>query len=779
MSSVGQVVGGAAGAVIGFFVGGGPAGAIYGAQIGMTVGGIIDPPDGPQLEGQRLQDKQIIVSTYGNAIPLIYGPENRASGNVIWSTGLIETAEEEDSGGGKGGGGGATQTNYSYRMSFALAMGAGPMVGVNRIWANSKLIYDATGISVPAVDPVNGQIVTKAMGTHAVMEEMHFWPGSAVQVRDSWMQSNNPTTPAYRHIAYIVFKDMQLADFGNRLPNIEVEIAGSATTNVAAVVQDIARRVGVTDISVTGLSDTLRGLVIARAGQASGVLAPLAIAYNFDMAEQAGQVRCVKRGAGMKGVIPIEDMGAVEGADNSAEPARFKSVTVLEMPKEVSLTHLDPALDYQINSQRAFKDIGNAENKLSVELPLTISVDEARRIADRTLWEAWTARRSVTFSLTDKWVRRSSGDVLGVLVDGQIIPYKIVRISRGDNGVSAFEAQRDDPEVYTSEAVGTNGNVPANDVKFPGVTRLVLMDMPIVQDGNDDTGFYWVVTGASTGWRGADIRRSIDGGSTYSSMSKVGVRTVIGDVAVALPIGPTDFWDRGNSLTVVLDYAGSTLESMSEDLIIAGFNAAWLGPANGQGGEVIQFATATLTAPGTYQLSNLLRGRLGTEANTTHGSAEVFVLLRTTTLGRTEFGPADWYYSRLFKPVSLLTNEVDTTAQAFTNNGVGKMPKSPVHIAGARDGSNNLTVTWVRRTRLQVPGLGLGPVPLGELSEAYSIDIYSGATVVRTIAATTPTATYTAAEQTADGLSPGAPVALRVYQLSDVRGRGVPGIATV
>lgn len=779
MSSVGQFVGGAAGAVIGFFVGGGPAGAIYGAQIGMTVGGLIDPPDGPQLEGPRLQDKQIIVSTYGNAIPLIYGAENRCSGNVIWSTGLIETAEEEDSGGGKGGGGGASTTTYSYRVSFALAMGAGSMVGVNRIWANSKLIYDATGLTLPAVDPVNGQIVTKAMGTHAVMEEMHFWPGTATQVRDSWIQANNPTTPAYRNIAYIVFKDMQLADFGNRLPNIEVEIAGSATTNVAAVVHDIARRVGVTDISVAGLTDTVRGLVIARAAQASGVLAPLAIAYNFDLAEQAGQVRCIKRGAGMKGVIPVEDMGAVEGADNAAEPARFKSVTVLEMPKEVSLTHLDPALDYQINSQRAFKDIGNAENKLAVELPLTLGIDEARRIADRTLWEAWTARRSVTFSLTDKWVRRSSGDVLGVLVDSQIIPYKIVRISRGDNGISAFEAQRDDPEVYSSEAVGTNGNVPANVVQFPGVTRLVLMDMPIVRDGNDDAGFYWVVTGESTGWRGADVRRSIDGGSSYSSMSQVGVRSVIGDVAVALPTGPTDFWDRGNTLTVVLDYAGSTLESLSEDLVIAGNNAAYLGPANGQGGEIIQFATATLTAPGTYQLSNLLRGRLGTEANTTHGSGEVFVLLRTNTLGRSEFGPADWYYSRLFKPVSLLTNEIDTAAQAFTNNGVGKMPKSPVHVEGVRDGSNNLTLSWVRRTRLQVPGLGLGPVPLGELSEAYHVDIYSGATVVRTITATTPAASYTAAEQTADGLSPGLPVTVRVYQLSDVRGRGFPAIATV
>jgi hypothetical protein len=779
MSSVGQVVGGAAGAVIGFFVGGGPAGAIYGAQIGMTVGGLIDPPNGPELEGPRLQDKQIIVSTYGNAIPLIYGPENRASGNVIWSTGLIETAEEEESGGGKGGGGGATQTNYSYRISFALAMGAGTMVGVNRIWANSKLIYDATGLTVPAVDPVNGQIVTKASGTHSVMEEMHFWPGTAVQVRDSWIQSNNPTTPAYRNIAYIVFKDLQLADFGNRIPNIEVEIAGGATTNVAAVIQDIGRRVGVTDISVTGLTDDLRGLVIARAAQASGVLAPLAIAYNFDLAEQAGQVRCVKRGAGMKGVIPVGDMGAVEGADNTTEPARFQTVTGLEMPKEVSLTHLDPALDYQINSQRARKDIGNAANILSVELPLTLGVDEARRIADRTLWEAWTARRSVDFAVTDKWVRRSSGDVVGVVVDGQTLPYKIVRITRGDNGINAISAQRDDPEVYTSDAFGTDGNLPSNVVKFPGVTRLVLMDMPIVQDGNDDTGFYWVVTGENTGWRGADVRRSIDGGSSYSSMSKVGVRSVIGDVAVALPTGPTDFWDRGNSLTVVLEYPGATLESMSEDLIIAGYNAAWVGPANGQGGEVIQFATAALVGPATYTLSNLLRGRLGTEANTTHGAAEVFVLLRTNTLGRSEFGPADWYYSRLFKPVSILTNEVDTTAQAFTNNGVGKMPRSPVHVAGVRDGSNNLALSWVRRTRLQAPGLGLGPVPLGEASEAYQVDIYSGATVVRTISATTPTASYSAAEQTADGLTPGNPVTLSVYQLSDVRGRGFPAIATV
>ncbi len=246
-----------------------------------------------------------------------------------------------------------------------------------------------------------------------------------------------------------------------------------------------------------------------------------------------------------------------------------------------------------------------------------------------------------------------------------------------------------------------------------------------------------------------------------------------------MPTGPTDFWDTGNTLTVQLDYAGATLESMSEDLILAGYNAAWLGPATGQGGEIIQFKTATLIGPAQYTLSGLLRGRLGTEANTTHGTNEVFVLLRTATLGRSEFGPVDWGASRYFKPVSFFTAEVDTAAQTFTNNGVGKKPYSPVHVAGERDGSNNLSLSWVRRTRLQVPGLGLGPVPLGETSEAYQIDIYSGAAVVRTISATTPTASYTAAEQTTDGLTPGNPVTLRVYQLSDVRGRGFPAIATV
>lgn len=115
----------------------------------------------------------------------------------------------------------------------------------------------------------------------------------------------------------------------------------------------------------------------------------------------------------------------------------------------------------------------------------------------------------------------------------------------------------------------------------------------------------------------------------------------------------------------------------------------------------------------------------------------------------------------------------------FTNTGEGKRPLSPVHIAGTRDVGHDLTLTWVRRTRLMVPGLGYGPVPLGEETEAYEVDIIVSGSPVRTIASTTPTAAYSAADQTADGITPGDPVQVRVYQLSGVRGRGHPGNATV
>lgn len=782
-SSAGQIIGGVVGGVVGFMVGG-PMGAVQGFSLGYSLGGVVDPPSGPNIEGPRLDDKRVLSSTYGEPIPLVYGPDNRIAGNMIWSTGLIEHEEEEDSGGK--GGGGSSSTTYSYSVSYAVAIAGRPCRRIRRIWMNGKLVFDLSDAdgspALPAYDPVNGMLYTANMGTHVVFSELHFWPGTTTQIADAMMEAHEGVgnVPAYRGVCYVTFKDLQLADFGNRVPNTEFELEADTEIALSQVVHDITNRSGAENVSVTGLNTLVKGYSIARPSNGSGALAPLALAFHFDVAEQRGQARMVPRAQGMKATVPIGQMGVRQDNSEPVVPIQHETMPIVDLPKQVNVTFSDKALDYQPNTQRATRDQGSAENIETNAFPVTLDADEGRRIADRLLWAPWAARRHAAYQVSDRWVRRDPGDVLGIPVAGEVIPYKLLRYSRGDNGVLSAELQREDPELYTSQAQGTAGRLPENRVRFPGTTRLVLMDAPIWRDLHDDAGFYWAVTAQSSGWRGASIRRSSDGGLSYSEMSGVAVRTTVGDVAAATPTGPTDLWDRTTVITVVLAYDGDSLENATEDQVLNGRNAFWLGPASGVGGEVIQFATATLTAPLTYQLSNLLRGRLGTEDRVgSHGANEVFVMFTESSAGRSDFGPGDWDASRLYKPVSILTNEADTASQSFTNGGRGKTPYSPVHVTGTRDTSNNLTIGWTRRTRLQVPGLGSGPVPLGEAVEAYEVDIYSGASVVRTISASSPSVVYTAAEQTADGKVPGAAVVCRIYQLSDVRGRGIPAIATV
>ena len=99
----------------------------------VAVGGALDPT---RVDGPRLADRKVQVSTYGAAIPILYGG-TAGSGNVIWSTDLVEHDVESD---GKGG---PVTTTHTYSVSCAVLIGEGPIAGIRRIWADAKLVYDA------------------------------------------------------------------------------------------------------------------------------------------------------------------------------------------------------------------------------------------------------------------------------------------------------------------------------------------------------------------------------------------------------------------------------------------------------------------------------------------------------------------------------------------------------------------------------------------------------------------------------------------------------------
>lgn len=180
------------------------SGAAIGSAVGGAVGQVLDQRlfgTGAQVrEGPRLKTLDVQSSTEGAPIPRVFG-RMRLAGQVIWATRFQETATTETQGGGKGFGGGAAieTTRYLYSVSFAVGLCEGPIAGVGRIWADGK--------PMPLDD---------------VTWRMH--KGREDQPRDPLIAALSPDAPAFRGTAYLVFEDLALARYGNRVPQITVEV---------------------------------------------------------------------------------------------------------------------------------------------------------------------------------------------------------------------------------------------------------------------------------------------------------------------------------------------------------------------------------------------------------------------------------------------------------------------------------------------------------------------------------------------------------------------------
>mgnify|MGYP001556110654 CR=1 FL=1 len=205
LGAVGSAVGPA---LFGSFSFLGATGAQIGGAIGALVGSEIDsllmPGTNIKRSGPRLTDVNIQASTEGAPIPRLYG-RMRVAGQLLWATKFKETATTTKSGGGKGGPGvTVTETDYTYSISFAVGLCAGVTTKIGRVWADGNLIDIA-------------QFTTR------------FYTGDETQTFDPLIEEieGAGNTPAYRGLSYIVFEDMPLAQFGNRIPQLQFEVIRS------------------------------------------------------------------------------------------------------------------------------------------------------------------------------------------------------------------------------------------------------------------------------------------------------------------------------------------------------------------------------------------------------------------------------------------------------------------------------------------------------------------------------------------------------------------------
>ncbi|GAA3873099.1 baseplate multidomain protein megatron [Celeribacter arenosi] len=195
----------AVGAAAGASVGGGMLGlssVVLGRAIGATVGRVIDQrimgSGSRAVETGRVDRFRLNGASEGAPIPQIYG-RMRVGGQVIWATQFKE--HQKTSGGGKGAATSPKVTAFSYTVSLAIALCEGEVSRVGRIWADGQEI---------TVRDLN----------------LRLYPGTETQLPDPKIEATEGAgyAPAYRGVAYVVLEDLDLAPFGNRVPQFSFEV---------------------------------------------------------------------------------------------------------------------------------------------------------------------------------------------------------------------------------------------------------------------------------------------------------------------------------------------------------------------------------------------------------------------------------------------------------------------------------------------------------------------------------------------------------------------------
>ena len=542
---------------------------------------------------------------------------------------------------------------------------------------------------------------------------------------------------------------------------------GSLAAIVAAILDDH----GFARYAVNGLTGSLDGYVVDRVMSARQALQPLELAFAFESYEQAGTIRFAHRGRR----TPAAVLTADDLVETRAEAPLFEVTRgqETELPSAAKLTFIDGQASYRRGTAEARRATVASDRIASADLPIVLSPDRAQSIAERWLHDSWAARQRLSLALPPSRIAIEPSDVVTFTADGGSQRYRITGITDGSH--KALDALSVEPSVFEEiKAPQRPPAVPGPDVYGPAVAAF--LDLPLITGAEDPYAGY--VAGFTSPWPGGiAFWRSADGLS-YRLGAIAQTRATIGVTATALRPGPRDRYDHANTIDVVL--ANGTLVSVGEERLLGGANLIAIANADGEW-ELVQFRDAVLIAPSTYRLSVLLRGQAGTAdamRDPVAAGAPVVLIDAAVTPALLTPDEARLTQSWRYGPRSLAQTDAAYTSATHAYKALGLRPLSPAHVRGARSGGD-LTIRWIRRTRIAGDAWEQVEVPLGEEREAYAVDIMDGTTVKRTIETIVPTATYTSAQQVADFGAPQPSVTLRVHQVSSSYGRGAATEAVV
>lgn len=512
----------------------------------------------------------------------------------------------------------------------------------------------------------------------------------------------------------------------------------------------------------------VQGYVVDRSMSGRSAIEPLLRVFGIDLLERDGALIASSRGNRPVASF-LADTLAMDGKDDRP---RIQRAQETELPASVTLIIADADRDFRRAAVTARRVTGGSNRQTVSEVGLIEPAEAAEAQAELLLRRAWAAREKVEFSLPPSALALEVGDIVNLETDSG--PYQLRLTALDRDGARKANAEAVDPTLLPPTSV-TIGPTLTQRLQSTGQAFALVLDLP--RRPGDTLAHRPLLAATATPWPGGlTLWRQTAAG--FQAAAHLGRPATIGTLATPLPAGPVWRFDRVATMRVKL--AAGSLNSMSEEAILDGANAAALRHDNGEW-EILQFTTARLVGERLYEVSGLLRGQLGSErlAGANIPAGAYFVVLddalmpfpvSTDDIGR----PGTW---RLV-PDKLFFDDPLALNLSVTPAGVGLRPLAPVGVKAFRDNSG-VHISFIRRTRGDGDSWQLAEVPLDEASEAYQVDILSGQNVKRSLMTSSPSVLYSASDEIADFGAPQRQIALRVAQLSAVLGPGTAWTQTL
>ena len=648
---------------------GGPIGGAIGAVLGRVVDSAVIGT--PTRQGPRLTELAVSTSSYGQPVPRVFGTM-RVPGAIIWATELVESSQTS------GGKGQPKTTTYSYAISFAVALSSRPVAAIGRIWADGALLRGSAG------DLKVGGVLRLHKGT------------GDDEVDPLIAADKGAQGCAFRDLAYVLFEDLELASFGNRIPALSFEvIAPDGTLDLVDMLEDMPLAAGAS-VPLTGL----RGFA-DQGGSRADLLAHVAQVFPLTLCTSAEGLSLSPVEAGEPIALPPPVAGRLDGEDR-AEPRVRRRASTGDVP--TALRYYDPARDYQPSLQRAPGSGGASEQ---IEFPGAFAAPDAQARIAALRRRALTAQDSLEWRISEPAegivpgavvTRASHGDVWRVTswewhADG--IDLGLERIARLAGGQSIA-----DPGA---------GLPPIDDV--PG--ELVLRYVELPWDGSGDPAAPQRYAALSMAGIRSPIALSAVEGDSLLPLGQMGRGdTVQGTSLSPLAPSPSLLFEAEATLEITLASTFMQLQSVDMPALLGGANRLLLGE------EVLQFRHAKPLGDARWRLTGLLRGRAGTEhhaaAGHPAGTSAILIDHRLVAL------PGQDHVEIAAMPGVGSSGPVYA---ALVSAGVTQRPLPPVHPQVDLSAAGDPVWSWVRRARGGWRWQDGLDIPLVEEREAYQVGL--------------------------------------------------------